>query len=84
MLKVEQLYSTLKTMMERDQGDFEVRVAVKVQGAWTEILLTENYALHDGGIYLEQDWNGQELPAEVKTMLEDRIHVYGEESRCLR
>lgn len=84
MLKVEQLYSTLRTMMERGQGDFEVRIAAKESGKLVEAILTENYAIHDDGIYLEDDFHYQELPTEVKTMLEDRIQIYGDETRRLR
>ena len=61
-----------------------VRIAAKESGKLVEAILTENYAIHDDGIYLEDDFHCQELPAEVKTMLEDRIQIYGDETRRLR
>lgn len=84
MMKVKQLYSTLRTMMERGQGDFEVRIAAKESGKLVEAILTENYAILDDGIYLEDDFHYQDLPAKVKDMLEDRIQIYGDETRRLR
>lgn len=71
MLTVEQLYEMLENLMAEGKGDYEVRVAIYVEGKGPmELTLTEEHTIHDEGIYLEQDFFYQELPEEVKKEFE--------------